>query len=138
MSRLPCLPAPQPPPFFLAKAQAGGGAGVPADAEAADRSHLDDMEGYLQKMTQRGAWQTRYFALNNGYLTYCKDNKNRAVLGALDLSKVRTAAALGRERMRGAPFRATAARLCRVLAAHPLHPPPYAPPSLLPLCGAVH
>ena len=119
MSRLPCLPAPQPPPFFLAKAQAGGGAGVPADAEAADRSHLDDMEGYLQKMTQRGAWQTRYFALNNGYLTYCKDNKNRAVLGALDLSKVRAAA--GGAGTAGAPF-CCAPAACSLLINRP--PPP--------------
>ncbi len=122
MSRLPCLPAPQPPPFFLAKAQAGGGAGVPADAEAADRSHLDDMEGYLQKMTQRGAWQTRYFALNNGYLTYCKDNKNRAVLGALDLSKVRAAGGGARDR-----WRTLLLRPCGLLTAH--HPPPPLPPS---------
>ena len=124
MSRLPCLPAPLPPPFFLAKAQAGGGgAGIPADAEAADRSHLDDMEGALQKMSQRGAWQTRYFALNNGYLTYCKDSKNRAVLGALDLSKVRRGAAgwpLGRPPTGFSPP-------CR----YPPPPPPTTPHSAL-------
>ena len=90
MSRLPCLPAPRPPPFFLAKHEAGGGTGTPADAEAPDRSNLDEMDGYLQKMSQRGTWQTRFFTLNNGYLNYFKDKNRDKLLGALDLSKVRS------------------------------------------------
>ena len=87
MPGLPCLPAPRPPPFYLYK-----GDTLPGDAQSADVSKKDMLEDYLQKKSQGGLWQTRYFTLNNGYLVYYKDNKQVQLLGALDLSKVRAAA----------------------------------------------
>ena len=51
--------------FFLTKRS-----DVPRDATADDRSNLDECEGYVSKLSQRGAWQSRFFYLNNAFLVY--------------------------------------------------------------------
>ncbi len=79
-----CFPK-GPPHFFLVKAPEP----PPEDAVSEDRTHLDDFEGWMTKQSVRGFWQQRYFALNNGYLNYYADKTRPALLGSLDLSKVR-------------------------------------------------
>ena len=69
--------------FFLAKR-----ADVPRDATSDDKSNHDECEGWLSKLSQRGAWQSRFFYLNNAYLVYTS-KKGAPPLASIDLSKVR-------------------------------------------------
>ena len=105
--------------FFLTKR-----ADVPRDATEDDRSNLDECEGWVSKLSQRGAWQGRFFSLNNAYLVYhAAATKAGEPLGAIDLSQVRCAPPASPGAGCVAAFRAPP---------RPLFPPSARPPSPAP------
>ena len=113
--------------FFLAKR-----ADVPRDATSDDKSNLDECEGWLSKLSQRGAWQSRFFYLNNAYLVYTS-KKGAPPLASIDLSKVRAPLLLPRRRCARARARArtvvdSAPPPTKRRPGAPRPPPPTAPP----------
>jgi len=113
--------------FFLAKR-----ADVPRDATSDDKSNLDECEGWLSKLSQRGAWQSRFFYLNNAYLVYTS-KKGAPPLASIDLSKVRAPLFLPRRHCARARARTHRRRLrpapCKTAPRRAATPPPHRPPS---------
>jgi hypothetical protein len=112
--------------FFLAKR-----ADVPRDATSDDKSNLDECEGWLSKLSQRGAWQSRFFYLNNAYLVYTS-KKGAPPLASIDLSKVRAPLLLPRRRCACARARTVVGSAPPPAKRRPGAPRPTPPPPPLP------
>jgi PH domain len=70
--------------FFLTKRK-----DFPRDSTAPERSELAECEGWVKKLSKKGVWQNRFFALNNGFLNYYSAASRAAQLAAINLSMVR-------------------------------------------------
>lgn len=58
--------------------------------------HLPAAKGWMKKRNPQGLWQRRWFALNNHYLVYYKDDSCKDLRGSIDLLQVADARAVSR------------------------------------------
>jgi hypothetical protein len=59
------------------------------DALGAERCTLEPCEGWVKKLSHKGVWQSRYFALINGFLNYYEGPKKAKMLASINLANVR-------------------------------------------------
>ena len=58
--------------------------------------NLPSTQGWLKKRNPQGIWQRRWFALNNHYLVYFKDEGCKDLRGSIDLLELVDARVVGR------------------------------------------